>query len=65
MKVPVPLFHWKCLENLIYSTKCNFKKFMQMKIKWPRTFFVSKNNALLNPEELKTPNQNFAGFKCL
>ena len=29
MKFPVPLFHQHLLANLTYSTKCDFKKFMQ------------------------------------
>ena len=34
MELPVPLFYWKLLENLTYSTNCNFKKFMYiMKMK--------------------------------
>ena len=45
MKLTVPLFHWKCLENLTYSTKCNFKKFIyvvKMKISdFQKTHFFS------------------------
>ena len=63
MKLPVPLFYWKLLTNLTYSTKCKQEVYeMKMKIDGflkQKLALVDKNQAKLTSFQQSVLKTNF------